>query len=51
MSIKTVTELLEQKGINAKATDARELIKTDGNYGNAQPIIDVSKENVNAYFE
>ncbi len=51
LSIKTVAALLQQKGIKAKATDARKLIVTDENFGNAQPIIEVSKENVHKYFE
>ncbi len=51
LSIKTVTELLEQKGIPAVATDARHLLKTDGNFGNAQPLLDVSKQNVEQFFE
>lgn len=51
LSIKTVAELLEQKGIKANPTDARELLKTDENYGNAQPIIELSKENVHAHFK
>ncbi|SED06894.1 homoserine O-acetyltransferase [Tenacibaculum sp. MAR_2009_124] len=51
LSIKTVSELLEQKGINANPTDARTLLKTDENFGNAQPINEVSKEKVNKYFE
>ncbi|WP_233897245.1 bifunctional aspartate kinase/homoserine dehydrogenase I [Tenacibaculum piscium] len=51
LSAKTVTELLMQKGISAKITDARKLIKTDANFGNAQPIIKISKENVQKYFK
>ncbi|CAM1373500.1 bifunctional aspartate kinase/homoserine dehydrogenase I [Tenacibaculum xiamenense] len=51
LSIKTVSELLEQKGINANPTDARVLLKTDENFGNAQPINEVSKEKVTKYFE
>ncbi|CAL2076820.1 bifunctional aspartate kinase/homoserine dehydrogenase I [Tenacibaculum sp. 190524A02b] len=51
LAIKTVSELLQQKGIDANATDARELLKTDESFGNAQPIIDVSKENVVQYFK
>ncbi|MEX6625426.1 bifunctional aspartate kinase/homoserine dehydrogenase I [Tenacibaculum salmonis] len=51
LSIKTVEELLKQKGIEANATDARTLIKTDDNFGNAQPIINTSKDNVVAYFK
>lgn len=51
LSIKTVSELLQQKGITSKATDARTLLKTDGNFGNAQPILAVSKENVKKHFK
>ena len=51
LSIKTVSELLNQKGINANPTDARTLLKTDESFGNAQPIIDVSKENVKKHFK
>lgn len=51
ISIKTVTELLQQKGINAHATDARDLLKTDENFGNAQPIEGVSKQNVVTHYK
>ncbi|MCG8753202.1 aspartate kinase, partial [Tenacibaculum finnmarkense] len=51
LSAKTVTELLTQKGISVKITDARKLLKTDANFGNAQPIIKISKENVQKYFK
>ncbi|MBA6155801.1 bifunctional aspartate kinase/homoserine dehydrogenase I [Tenacibaculum sp. S7007] len=51
LSIKTVVELLHQKGIDAHPTDARRLLKTDENYGNAQPIINLSKENVHTHFK
>ena len=51
LSIKTVSELLNQKGINANPTDARVLLKTDENFGNAQPIINISKENVKKHFK
>ena len=51
LSIKTVADLLEQKGIKANPTDARTLIKTDENYGNALPINNLSKENVNNHFQ
>ncbi|WP_233862211.1 bifunctional aspartate kinase/homoserine dehydrogenase I [Tenacibaculum piscium] len=51
LSAKTVTELLTQKGISAKITDARKLLKTAENFGNAQPIIKISKENVQKYFK
>ncbi len=51
LSIKTITELLNQKGILANATDTRDLLKTDDNFGNAQPIIEISKENVKKHFK
>ncbi|WP_369048072.1 bifunctional aspartate kinase/homoserine dehydrogenase I [Tenacibaculum sp. UWU-22] len=51
LAAKTVAELLREKGIKANATDARDLLKTDENYGNAQPITALSKENVTAYFK
>ena len=51
LAIKTVSELLEQKGIQANPTDARELLKTDENFGNAQLLNEVSKEKVTTYFE
>ena len=51
LSIKTVSELLRQKGIKANPTDSRILLKTDENFGNAQPINEVSKEKVTEYFK
>ncbi|WP_299617287.1 bifunctional aspartate kinase/homoserine dehydrogenase I [uncultured Tenacibaculum sp.] len=51
ISIKTVTELLQQRGIPAHATDARVLLKTDESFGNAQPIDTLSKENVVNHFK
>ncbi|MBE7686042.1 bifunctional aspartate kinase/homoserine dehydrogenase I [Tenacibaculum piscium] len=51
LSAKIVTELLTQKGISAKITDAIKLLKTAENFGNAQPIIKISKENVQKYFK
>lgn len=51
LSAKTVAALLNKKGINANITDARTLIKTDENFGNAQPIINISKENVVKHFK
>ncbi|WP_435136879.1 bifunctional aspartate kinase/homoserine dehydrogenase I [Formosa sp. A9] len=44
MSVKLVSELLKQRGVKAFATDARQLIKTDNTFGNAQPNTKVSKE-------
>ncbi|GAA4893861.1 hypothetical protein GCM10023311_18130 [Flaviramulus aquimarinus] len=51
LSVKMVSALLNQKQIKAKATDARELIKTDGAFGNAQPNSQVSKDNIKTYFK
>ncbi|MDE0535194.1 bifunctional aspartate kinase/homoserine dehydrogenase I [Tenacibaculum sp. L6] len=51
LSIKTVTDLLQQKGINALATDSRELLKTDEIVGKGQSIVEISKENVLNHFK
>tara|TARA_R110002096_G_scaffold148826_2_gene309971 strand:- start:1225 stop:4623 length:3399 start_codon:yes stop_codon:yes gene_type:complete len=51
LSVKMVSELLNQNQIKAKVTDSRKLIKTDGNFGNAQPIGQLSKDNVKQYFK
>ncbi|GAA3634980.1 bifunctional aspartate kinase/homoserine dehydrogenase I [Flavivirga jejuensis] len=51
LSNKLVAELLNQRGIKAKATDARTLIKTDDAFGNAQPISQLTKDNVRNYFK
>lgn len=50
-SVKQVTKILNERNINAKATDARQLIKTEGEFGNSQPLEQVSRENVQAYFK
>src|SRR5690606_28643471 len=50
-SVKLIAALLNQKGIKANPVDARELIKTDGSFGNAQPISQVSKENVKVFYK
>lgn len=50
IAVKLVTQLLLKQGVQAQATDTRELIKTNDVYGNAQPIDKVSKENVVRYF-
>ena len=50
LAVKVLSHLLQEQGIKAQATDARKLIKTDANFGNAQPIISLSKENVRAHF-
>ena len=51
LSVKMVASLLEKENILANATDARALIVTDENFGNAQPIQAISKEKVIAYFK
>ena len=51
LSIKLVAELLNQRGIKAKSTDSRQLIKTDDAFGNAQPISQLTKDNVRNYFK
>ncbi|WP_299016142.1 bifunctional aspartate kinase/homoserine dehydrogenase I [uncultured Polaribacter sp.] len=51
LAVKLLASLLEKEGINANAVDARALIITDDNFGNAQPITAVSKENTNRYFK
>ncbi|AUC22103.1 bifunctional aspartate kinase/homoserine dehydrogenase I [Polaribacter sejongensis] len=51
LSVKLVASLLEKENISANAVDARSLIITDENFGNAQPIPAVSKENVINFFK
>lgn len=50
LSIKVVSELLKERNINANPTDARILLKTDENFGNAEPISQLSKKNVLEHF-
>jgi aspartokinase/homoserine dehydrogenase 1 len=51
VSAKLLTAILIKNGINAHFADTRELIKTDSNYGDAQPVEQLSKKNVIAYFK
>lgn len=51
LSVKLLATLLQQSGIEAVVTDTRKLIKTDENFGNAQPIDSVSKKNVKEHFK
>ncbi|WP_100614288.1 bifunctional aspartate kinase/homoserine dehydrogenase I [Confluentibacter citreus] len=51
LSVKLISALLNKKGIKASAVDSRELIKTDGSFGNAQPIVQLSKENVKTFYK
>ena len=50
LSAKVVASLLQKKGVNANITDASQLIITDENFGNAQPISTISSANIVAYF-
>jgi aspartokinase/homoserine dehydrogenase 1 len=51
LSAKYIAHVLNENSIKAQFTDTRQLIKTDDNFGNAQPIEAISKQNVIAYFE
>jgi aspartokinase/homoserine dehydrogenase 1 len=51
LSAKYLAHILNENSIKAQFTDARQLIKTDLNFGNAQPIDAVSKRNVLDYFK
>ncbi|MFM9989505.1 bifunctional aspartate kinase/homoserine dehydrogenase I [Flavobacterium sp.] len=51
ISAKVVTQALKAKGVNAHFSDARLLIKTDENFGNAQPLDSLSKKNVINHFK
>ncbi|MET2986004.1 bifunctional aspartate kinase/homoserine dehydrogenase I [Aureibaculum conchae] len=51
LSVKLLANVLKEQGINTNITDARTLIKTDENFGNAQPVSKLSKENVIAHFK
>jgi homoserine O-acetyltransferase len=51
LAAKLITAVLQEKGIAARFTDSRELIKTDSNYGDAQPLEQISRKNVVQYFK
>ncbi|WP_299208135.1 bifunctional aspartate kinase/homoserine dehydrogenase I [uncultured Dokdonia sp.] len=51
LSARLVTHLLKEKGVNAHFTDSRSLIITDDQFGNAQPLDVLSKENVLQHFK
>ncbi|EAR14388.1 bifunctional aspartokinase I/homeserine dehydrogenase I [Robiginitalea biformata HTCC2501] len=50
LSARLITKLLIGRGLNAVLVDARELIRTDSGFGNAQVLDEVSRENVNRFF-
>ncbi len=51
LSAKLIAAVLQQKGIAAQFTDSRKLIKTDSNFGDAQPLEQISKKNIVTYFK
>ncbi|MBP9792552.1 MAG: bifunctional aspartate kinase/homoserine dehydrogenase I [Flavobacterium sp.] len=51
LSAKYVTSVLNEKGLKARFVDARALIKTDSNFGNAQPIDAETEKNILKAFE
>ncbi|WP_282123011.1 bifunctional aspartate kinase/homoserine dehydrogenase I [Algibacter mikhailovii] len=51
LSVKLITSILSAQGIKANTVDARELIKTDEAFGNAQPLSKLSRENTQAFFK
>lgn len=50
VAAKLITQILKEKGIDANFTDTRELIVTDAQFGDAQPLDKLSKENVIKHF-
>ena len=51
LAVKLLVSLLEKENISANTVDARSLITTDENFGNAQPINSISKENTIQFFK
>jgi len=51
LAAKYLTAKLSEKGLSTEFVDARKLIITDTNFGNAQPIDSTSKKNVQKFFE
>ncbi len=51
IAAKLVTQLLNKKNIKAHFTDTRQLIKTDEQFGNAQPLHKLSEENIINHFQ
>jgi len=50
MSGKTIAHLLNKQGVNATFADTRKLIKTNNQFGKAQPFETTSEENIVEYF-
>lgn len=51
LSAKLLSAILIKKGVDARFTDSRILLKTDSKFGDAQPLEQVSKKNVIKYFK
>ncbi|MFV0566084.1 MAG: bifunctional aspartate kinase/homoserine dehydrogenase I [Flavobacteriaceae bacterium] len=51
LSVKLIAAMLSKKDIKANAVDARTLIKTDAVFGNAQPIQQLSKDNIKRFYK
>lgn len=51
LSSKLLESLLKERNIKANATDSRELIKTDENFGDALPLDKISRENILNHFK
>ncbi len=51
LSGKLLTHLLNKQGVKANFVDARTLIKTNNEFGKAQPLSSISKENVLEHFK
>lgn len=51
LSVKLLASLLEKEGVSVNSVDARALIITNENFGNAQPIQAISKENVIQFYK
>jgi len=51
LSAKLLSAILIKKGVDARFTDSRTLLKTDSKFGDAQPLEQVSKKNVIKYFK
>ncbi|MCH4553201.1 bifunctional aspartate kinase/homoserine dehydrogenase I [Aestuariibaculum lutulentum] len=51
LSVKLISSVLNERNIKANAVDSRTLIKTDNVFGNAQPISQVSKDNVKNFYK
>jgi len=51
LSVKVISSLLNERNIKANPTDARVLIKTDENFGDANPLLKLSRENVLQHYK